>query len=153
MPYCPNCGQQYYENARFCQNCGGRLGTIDTPTMPPPTPTVTRTFVVESKSTGVAALLAGLIGLVGLWGIGHIYVGRVARGAVLLIVGITLYIGMIFAMVFGAITAIFTFGLGLGIPFIYILFIFALWAWQTYDAYSLAKRFNEYMLQYGRAPW
>lgn len=109
--------------------------------------------LIDKKSSGMAALLAGLLGLFGLWGIGHIYVGKVARGAVLLVVGVMLYIGIFLAIVFGAITAIFTFGLGLGIPFVYILFVFALWAWQTHDAYSLANRFNEYAQQYGRAPW
>lgn len=89
MPYCSSCEQQYYENARFCQNLGSSLGAIATLTTFLPT-VVNGTYVVL-KRTGVAALLAGLIGLVGLWGIGRIYVGRVARGTVLLIVGLELY--------------------------------------------------------------
>jgi hypothetical protein len=43
---------------------------------------------VNHKSEGVSILLAVLLGLFGLFGIGHLYVGRLARGLWLLFGGL-----------------------------------------------------------------
>ena len=50
------------------------------PTVPP--------LPLEQKNAGLAAVLALLFGLFGLWGVGHIYIGKLTRGVVLLILGI-----------------------------------------------------------------
>jgi hypothetical protein len=118
----------------------------------------TAPVVAESKNPGVAALLAILIGLFGLWGIGHIYVGRIGRGLLLLALGIVLnalsvgafLLGILFGRDSGAGRSL---GLGLGASIFLGIVTLVLWAWQTYDAYRLAKQFNAYVQQYGKAPW
>jgi len=79
-------------------------------------------------------------------GVGHIYVGKIGRGIVLLIVGIALRGLVAFALIWG-------FFAGLGAFILLALVSLALWAWQTYDAYKLAKQFNAHVQQYGKAPW
>ena len=88
----------------------------------------------EWKSMGVTMVLTVVLGIVGLGGIGHLYLGKIIKGIVLIIVGIILTI-------FGWLTI---FGL-------IILFIFALCV--VYDAYRLCKRYNNDLEQTGRPPW
>jgi TM2 domain-containing membrane protein YozV len=115
--------------------------------------------MVESKNPGVAALLAILVGLFGLWGIGHVYLGRIRRGLLLLALGIVLNA----LSVGGFLLGILLFGrdsgsglflsLGLGASIFLGIVTLALWVWQTYDAYRLAKKFNAYVQEHGKAPW
>ena len=88
----------------------------------------------EWKSMGVTMVLTIVLGIIGLGGIGHLYLGKIIKGIVLIIVGIILTI-------FGWLTI---FGL-------IILFIFALCV--VYDAYRLCKRYNNDLEQTGRPPW
>jgi TM2 domain-containing membrane protein YozV len=87
------------------------------------------------KNTTVAAVLSLLIA-----GAGQIYAGRAVRGlgilALISLIGFTGY------AVFNLL------GLLLVVPFIIGIF-----AWQIYDAYSLARKFNEHTRTYARPPW
>jgi TM2 domain-containing membrane protein YozV len=87
------------------------------------------------KSTTIAAVLSLLLA-----GTGQIYTGRTARG--LGIMALLALIGFAGYSVYSLL------GLLLVIP--YILGIFA---WQVYDAYNLAKKYNEYTRTYTRPPW
>jgi len=94
----------------------------------------------ERKSPGTTALIATISGLFGFLGLGHIYLGEVRRGLLLMIIGWILEIGGI------ALTKIFLFstligvtiiGAVIGIPMLLIYFV--LWIWQIFDAYNKAK--------------
>ena len=75
------------------------------------------------------------MGIFGLGGIGHIYLGNITRGFVILIVGFILLI----------ISAV-TFGIGL-----IILIPFAIWV--VFDSRKQCKYYNDHLEQTGRPPW
>jgi predicted RND superfamily exporter protein len=76
-----------------------------------------------------------VLGIFGLGGIGHIYLGNITRGIVILIVGIILLIA----------SAV-TFGIGL-----IILIPFAIWV--VFDSRKQCKYYNDHLEQTGRPPW
>ena len=89
----------------------------------------------EWKSMGVTMVLTVVLGIFGIGGIGHIYLGKIIKGIVILIVGIII-----------AVIAVVTAGIGL-----IILIPYALWV--IYDAHKLCKRYNNYLEETGRPPW
>jgi TM2 domain-containing membrane protein YozV len=145
-PFCDQCGNEVSADAQYCLSCGRkRQVSIKSPAPPlvspaPPAPPV----ITESKNTGIAALLAFFLP-----GIGHIYVGRIASGLVILA---AYYILMILAIVSFSL-GFFTLGVGFIFAILLGIGILAVWAWQLFNAYKLAKQFNAHVQQYGRAPW
>ena len=89
----------------------------------------------EWKSMGVTIVLTVVLGFFGLGGIGHLYLGKIIKGIVILIVGIILLV-----------ITILTMGIGL-----IALIPYALWV--VYDSYKLCKRYNDDLEQTGRPPW
>jgi len=147
-PFCDQCGKAVPADAAFCPTCGRRRrASTELPpppsvqTGPPAAPVIT---LSESKNPGIAALLAFIVP-----GIGHIYVGRIASGLVILA---AYYILMILAMVSFSL-GIFTLGAGFVLSIPLGIGILAVWAWQLFNAYKLAKQFNVHVQQYGKAPW
>jgi len=126
----------------FCPSCGHDLKGAPTSK---PTPQIP----LEHKSPGVAAVLAVVLGILGLMGIGHIYVGRIGRGIVLLIVGLILSVLTWGSFVLGFVT----FGLGFIGFIIFGIVLLILWIWQIIDAYNLAKKFNVTVQETGKPPW
>ena len=162
MAFCDNCGHELRSTSKFCSSCGTSIPedevieyVLQSPeppkqsTEPEPKPKVkepepkTKQNVnsgkvlqrpPEWKSMGVTMVLTIVLGFFGLGGIGHLYLGKIIKGIVLLIVGIILAI-IGWLTIFGLI----------------ILFIFALCV--VYDAYRLCKRYNNDLEQTGRPPW
>ena len=89
----------------------------------------------EWKSMGVTIVLTVVLGIFGFGGIGHLYLGKIIKGIVILIVGIILLV-----------ITIFTMGIGL-----IALIPYAIWV--VYDSYKLCKRYNDDLEQTGRPPW
>jgi TM2 domain-containing membrane protein YozV len=115
------------------------------PPAPPVAPIIT---VTESKNPGNAALLAILLGLVGFLGVGHVYVGRIGRGVLILAIGLILrflFVISLFPFLWKGGGALIMGILGIG--------NLGLFVWQIYDAYKLAKQFNAHVQQHGKAPW
>ena len=151
MPYCPRCGVQLdAAGARFCRICGTSLlapiamaPAVELIYVPSPAPSYAQRIYYEPqmiapmrmKSTTIAAASSVLLP-----GIGQIYAGRALRGlgilALLVLIGLTGYI------VFRER------GLWLTLPSLLGIF-----AWQIYDAYHLAGKYNEYTRLYSRPPW
>lgn len=147
MAFCPRCGKEVPQNARFCANCGfdmSRAG-LSVPggesSQVPPQPQMTYGFQVQGKDTTITVLLALLPGLIGLFGIGHIYVGQTQKGLIWLVIGIVLavlaFIGSFFFIC--------------GIPFLIIGFV--LWIYQTLEADKLARQYNDVLQRTGQPPW
>ena len=90
---------------------------------------------IEWKSMGVTIVLTVVLGIFGFGGIGHLYLGKIIKGIVILIVGIILLV-----------ITIFTMGIGL-----IALIPYAIWV--VYDSYKLCKRYNDDLEQTGRPPW
>jgi TM2 domain-containing membrane protein YozV len=85
-------------------------------------------------------------------GIGHFYVGRIARGIAILIAGLIMDIAFFFFLSFGMVAAFFGGGGLLGLAILIGLITVVLWVWQIYDAYTLAKKFNKAVDRTGKAP-
>ena len=139
MVFCRNCGRQFsMEDATYCPFCGrqqqqqqpiqSNINTIVTPL---------------KKNPGTAVLIALIAGIFGFQGIGHLYLGKVAYGIGLLLIGWTIGIFAVLSLIGGGISmAVF-----LGIV------SFAFWIWQAHNANKLARYYNEYLIQNGAIPW
>ena len=139
--YCTKCGVDIEdESTKFCPKCGTSVGTESTET-PTPKETITSTTSTrpqrqpEWKSEGTTLILTIVLGIFGFGGIGHIYLGNITRGIVILIVGIILLA-----------VSVVTFGIGL-----IVLIPFAIWV--VFDARKQCKYYNDHLEQTGKTPW
>jgi TM2 domain-containing membrane protein YozV len=101
------------------------------------------------KNPGTAAVIALVVGAILFWGVGHIYVGKVLKGIGIMVAGWV--IGGLFVLSLLSIIAVRMAGLAM-------IILFAVlglggWIWQTFDAYSLAKQYNDYVRTHGVEPW
>lgn len=143
--HCPSCGHEHGREgapvetgADACPKCGGVLPKTErvknvgaTPTeagIPPQ---------IQYKNEGTALVLAALLGLIGLGGIGHIYVGKIPRGAGVL--AITLVTGTLAAFLWLLVVPV----------IIHIGFV----VWSVYDARGLCRGHNAVLAGTGRPPW
>ena len=116
------------------------------------------------KSEGITLVLSIVLGLMGLMGIGHIYVGKVKRGIIILIAGLFIWVIVFIPIGFLSVLdesqdlseeQIMTRILG---PMMGALIIggiagFALFIWQIINARSLCKDYNMYCEKKGEPPW
>lgn len=124
MVYCRNCGGNLpSENSSFCPVCGKPQNNASAVTM-----------ASQTKNPGTAIIIALIAGILGFNGIGHMYIGKIGKGIILLIVG----------WIILAITILF-----IPVGIIYIIF----WLWQAYDVNSKAKYYNNFILNNGKTPW
>ncbi|VFJ12785.1 zinc-ribbon domain-containing protein [Candidatus Nitrosocosmicus franklandus] len=124
MVFCRNCGETLpSENSSFCPTCGKPQNNASAVTL-----------AGQTKSTGAAVVIALIAGILGFNGIGHMYIGKIGRGIILLVIG---WIILVLTFVF--------------LPFgiIYIIF----WLWQVYDVNQKAKYYNEFIINNGKTPW
>ena len=139
--YCTKCGVNITdEDTKFCPKCGVSLESKSEKTPIAEEPE-TKTQHLGSgrrhewKSEGTTLILTIILGIFGFGGIGHIYLGNITRGIVILIVGIIL-------LVVSALT------LGIGLI---ILIPFAIWV--VFDARKQCRYYNEHLEQTGKSPW
>ena len=175
MKICVNCGREISDTDMFCPYCGARQPSPSTIQNTPmlqsqPSPTVSGppypqyTLIEQGKDEGIAAILALVGGIFGIWGLGHLYVGKIGRGIALLLLGLVLHGSF---LLFGLLAVVAkpvgvlppASGHATMITFSFIGII--LWSvlvvigfvWQVFDAYNLAKKYNQYLRTYQRAPW
>jgi hypothetical protein len=121
----------------------------------------TNVRLVVSKSSGTTALIAFIGAIFGLPGLGHIYIGRIGRGLLILISGFALYAltwltlfgGFLGGIFSGARSGLPIFQTGATLAIILLVMYFGLLIWQIFNARSLAKKFNEQVLLTGKEPW
>ncbi|GKS62137.1 hypothetical protein YTPLAS21_15950 [Candidatus Nitrosocosmicus sp.] len=124
MVYCRNCGGNLpSENSSFCPVCGKPQNNASAVTM-----------ASQTKNPGTAIIIALIAGILGFNGIGHMYIGKIGKGIILLIVG----------WIILALTILF-----IPVGIIYIIF----WLWQAYDVNSKANYYNNFILNNGKTPW
>jgi len=168
MKRCPFCGAPNPPDATFCVNCGAKLPSdqpqpYTAPPPPQPAPSTTmpssqptpysrpmdntqpqtsppapppppappvqqpyqvgppRPIILKEKDAGIAAVLSLIIP-----GLGQMYVGKVGRGIIILLITIVLSV---------------------------VLIGFIIWIWNIFDAYNLAKKYNEALKTTGTKPW
>jgi len=153
MPFCRQCGKEIAQDVRFCPYCG-------TEQISPYVPAPPFQAGLETKNTGLAALIALILGIFGVWGAGHIYVGKLTRGIALMILGILLEWVLGFAIFFSALFGGLwlwgprgAIGALIGGAILWLAIIIGIFIWQIYDAYNLAKYYNRYVQQYRKPPW
>ncbi|MCL2296495.1 MAG: hypothetical protein FWC29_05405 [Methanomassiliicoccaceae archaeon] len=116
----------------------------------------------QQKDTGITLLLGVLLGLFGIMGIGQIYVGKAARGIVILLGGFGIvalsYVVFISYLILGVSwvgegdDGTFLGGL-IVVAIVVIIIHFSYFIWQAFDAHKLAKKYNEELYRTGRPPW
>jgi len=138
--FCSNCGEKLSTYVEKCPKCHSVLHEHDKhvqPARPDFQP-------LPYKSPGTTALIAFLGGLFALPGIGHMYVGKVRRGIVILIGGFLLFFTLLFVIYFlFSVNSLFPASL------VYLIYFI----WQIFDARKLAKKFNEIVRSTGKEPW
>src|SRR5579862_6316279 len=135
MEFCPACGRAVETGPVYCSYCGASLRNSSYSSRQP-YQTVETTYR-QLKKPWIAAGLALSLGFIGLWGIGHLYVGKIARGIGLLFAG--LVIGGLFW--FSVVLTVILVGY-VGVA-LFGLFFVGGWLWQTFDAYNSAREYNE----------
>lgn len=138
--FCGKCGSKIQELTNYCPKCGAQIKQQNDPKHSDNRQTTHSQTNArlqrppEWKSEGVTLVLTIVLGIFGFGGIGHIYLGKLLRGIVILIIGIILLVITIVSM-----------GVGL-----IILIPFAIWV--ILDARKLCREYNAYYEQHGRPP-
>lgn len=162
--FCRNCGKELTGTREICLNCGAKPlagNSFCNGCGAPSTPLtemcvkcgvrLTKAGRGEVKSEGTAMALAGALGFFHILGIGHMYVGRVERGLVLLLTGIALAIlGYVFLNIFfGSAhydywwSSSVDYEYGWLVPAIlFLVFGFGLWIWHIFDARAVCREHN-----------
>ncbi|MCL2712943.1 MAG: hypothetical protein FWD37_06725 [Methanomassiliicoccaceae archaeon] len=118
------------EGQKFCDKCGQSSEAVGPPM---------HVVYVSEKSDGLAAVLSLL------WaGVGQIYVGRIMRGLGIMGLCVLLFVvGLIFLIVTGTIAVIFIMSI------VYLIVCI----WNVFDAYNLARVYNDSTRATGKRPW
>jgi len=153
--FCTNCGKQFLDFVKFCSGCGTPINSpppnSPPPNSPPPNSPPPNSPPPNSpppnnnqyqrpmqwKNEGTVLLITVIFGIIGCGGVGHIYLGKIGKGIVLLIIGIILFI-ISFVLIF------------MLIPFFIVLVIFAIWV--VFNARSDCRKYNDAMERTGRPP-
>jgi len=135
MEFCPSCGRSVEPSLAYCSYCGVSLRTPSYSSRQPYQ--TVGTYKRQGKRPWVAAGLALVLGVFGLWGVGHLYAGKFARGIALFFVGLIIgglfWFSVILTVILVGYVGIVLFG----------LFFVGGWLWQTFDAYNVAREYNE----------
>ena len=121
--FCPACG---YSSNGTTQRAGNTQTAI----------------LMHKKSEGLTLLLSIL-----LTGVGHIYVGKIADGFVLLAFQVALAVGMFVSLMFMDNMVSFIILVVLG------LVAFIVWIYSIADASNQVKYYNAKLLEDGQPPW
>jgi len=113
------------------------------------------------KGEGTTLVLSIVVGLMGFMGVGHIYLGRVRRGIIILIVGLLIWtIVFIPMLMLGILSEVeeddfeMTAVMGLMGGFIVVgIAALALFIWQIFNARKLCKEYNAHLEEHGEPPW
>jgi TM2 domain-containing membrane protein YozV len=112
----------------FDEGFGTDEGPSEAYSTPDPAPPPWQPEKVEPKSVPLAIILALIVP-----GLGHMYCRKFAQGLAILIVTISLL--FLYILVITLVAAV------------------LIWGWQVYDAYRLARKYNDRVAETGARPW
>jgi len=121
----------------------------------------TTASIKRYKSEGITLVLSIVVGILGIMGVGHIYLGRVRRGIIIIIVGVIIWSGLFVPVIILGMageleensddpTALIGIFGGFAVVGIGALVLFI---WQILNARKLCKQYNEYFEEHGKPPW
>ncbi len=149
--FCSQCGQPLAPAANFCRSCGARVGEAQAQPPPPPRAPVRAAAPPGPKSMALVVVLAIIPALFGIYGVGHMYVGRVGRGLIILfadwviaVVGVALIVMAFLPEFPDSLVAL---------AFVFFVGTLALGIWQVFDAIRLAREWDRRVAQTGQRPW
>ncbi len=87
----------------------------------------------EHKDEGVTLILASVLGIFGLCGIGHVYLGMIKRGIIILFGNFILWGGAVLGFILTIETII---------PIVMSVAALAFWVWSIFDARRLVREHN-----------
>lgn len=128
--HCRMCGEQLPAGATICEKCGH---VIEKEIKNQPNAIG---YMKPLKSKGIAAVLSTIF-----MGLGQIYTGKIAKGVVLAVIEafcLSQEFTFSLALLDGNLTLT-MWAAYLGITVVFIV----LWIWQIFDAYKLAKNYND----------
>lgn len=127
---------------------------------------------VEYKSESITLIFAIIVSLFGFMGVGHMYLGKVKKGIVILVLGLVKSVAGILLLIGGLAflgqnsvsskvyeplgsshidptTGIIILAIGIGL----LIGVIVLFFWQILDARKLCRKYNEYVTEHGKRPW
>ena len=131
----------------------------------------------EYKSEGTTLVLSIVVGLFGIMGVGHLYVGKIRRGIIIMVIGFSLWTVVFIPFLFLGIgneieqsitedieflqysdsmpqkdTTAVLIGFVIAVVSVSIGYL-VLYIWQILDSRKLCKRYNQYLEQEGKPLW
>lgn len=179
MTSCTKCGKEIPTDAAFCPACGYSVNVNEKGEQYKQNDGYQGHYYPQYplKDTGITLVLGVLLGFFGIMGAGQMYIGKIKRGIVILIGGFAIsvisYMISVYLVVAPWVSRTSTwtgsgsFDLISTWPFdlrsVYMIALastivttairFTYLIWQAYDAYKLAKRYNEELISTGKPPW
>ncbi|MCL1979428.1 MAG: zinc ribbon domain-containing protein [Methanomassiliicoccaceae archaeon] len=135
--YCHNCGNAIDDDANHCKHCGqpvknyGRYATFTN---------------LREKEVGVGLIIALLV-----IGGGQMYAGKIARGFIILLAWVFLFIPVLALIIISDVVAG-PYGGAFAVIAAFVIYI-GYWVWSIYDAKITIERYNEALRNTGRPPW
>ncbi|MCB5280100.1 MAG: zinc ribbon domain-containing protein [Candidatus Cloacimonetes bacterium] len=148
--FCSKCGKEAEDGLAYCPHCGASLDPASQQKQQNNNNNCQTIYAIRDKNEGIALILSLLVP-----GIGQMYVGKILRGFVFLFSGIIVAIIMTAAIIaMGAISSADNAIIGaIALSGITVIAYLAIWIYGMYDAYSLAKEYNEYVFANHQKPW
>jgi hypothetical protein len=157
--FCTNCGNEIVSGNNFCPKCGNSIGNNNSNLANNISQTKFQRGP-EWKSLSTTTIFAVILGLLGIQGVGHFYLGKIARGLgilfgplIVLLIGIGIISGIATTIQFGyyddasIVVGAYVFGIGTFVFYIVMFF------WQIKDARKLCNHYNDYLEKHGEKPW
>ena len=146
--YCSKCGAMNTTDSNFCSSCGATLAppkevippppATTAPPPPPPPPTTSAPPAYQTQMTDAQLMTVrkneaiSVILTLLLPGLGHLYVNKIKRGLVFIVISIIMWI--------------------IGATLILIPITLVWYLYGIYDCYQLTKKHNEALLSLRRPP-
>ena len=121
-----------------------------------------KTFQLShAKSEGTTMVLAIIVGLMGIMGVGHLYLGKIRRGIIILVIGICswslLFVPAILLLTWESPMDEYTLEQRVSnmtsIIIIGLVGVLALFVWQIIDARKLCRKYNKHLFDNEKPLW
>lgn len=136
--FCSSCGNPLADKLSPCPNCGHTKTIFNAPPSAQQGSSNSKSHNILYKDEGTTIILAIILGLFGFNGVGHLYIGKIGKGVMILVISFILFFVGIATVFFGGI--------------ILLIIHFVIFIWQIVDAKKLCRQYNYYMMTTGKEP-